>query len=80
MADTLKPGDKVQWKTSQGTTSGSVKKKLTAPTDIKGHHVAASPSNPEYLVQSAKSGKLAAHKPDALTKDKGTQGKSGKKE
>lgn len=79
MADTLKPGDKVQWKTSQGTTSGSVKKKLTTPTDIKGHHVAASPANPEYLVQSAKSGKVAAHKPEALTKDQATKGSSKKR-
>lgn len=71
MADKLKPGDKVKWKTSQGMTSGSVKKKLTAPTDIKGHHVAASPANPEYLVESASSGQFAAHKPGALTKGKG---------
>jgi len=70
MADSLKQGDKVKWKTSQGETSGSVKKKLTAPTDIKGHHVAASPANPEYLVQSDKSGKVAAHKPGALEKVK----------
>ena len=33
----VKPGDKVQWKTSQGITSGTVKKKLTAPIDIQGH-------------------------------------------
>ena len=80
MADTLKPGDKVQWKTSQGATSGSVKQKLTSPTDIKGHHVAASPTNPEYLVQSAKSGKVAAHKPGSLTKDPGGDGNAGKGE
>jgi len=42
-------------------------KKLTSPTDIKGH-VAASEDNPEYLVESDKTGKEAAHKPDALKK------------
>jgi hypothetical protein len=68
----------VQWKTAQGTTSGSVKQKLTSPIDIKGHHVAASPANPEYLVQSARSGKVAAHKPGALTKDQGGKGRGGK--
>jgi len=62
----LKKGDKVEWK-SQGKTTGEVKK-LTSPTDIKGHHVAASEDNPEYLVESDKTGKEAAHKPDALKK------------
>jgi hypothetical protein len=62
----LKPGDRVQWNTSQGETEGTVKKKLTEPTEIKGHHVAASPDNPEYLVESSKTGKEAAHKPEAL--------------
>jgi hypothetical protein len=68
MADKLKRGDKVEWETSQGKTSGTVKKKLTAPTDIKGHHVAASKENPEFLVESEKSGKEAAHKPESLKK------------
>ena len=36
--------------------------------DIKGHHVAASEDNPEYLVKSDKTGKEAAHKPDELNK------------
>ncbi|MBL0421783.1 DUF2945 domain-containing protein [Ramlibacter sp. AW1] len=71
MPDPFKPGDKVGWNTSQGRTSGTVKKKLTQPTDIKGHHVAASPDNPEYLVQSDKTGAQAAHKPGALRKRKG---------
>ena len=66
--DQLKKGDKVEWKTSQGKTTGEVEKKLTSPTDIKGHHVAASEDNPEYLVKSDKTGKEAAHKPEALKK------------
>lgn len=68
MAEEFKKGDKVEWHTSQGKTTGEVKKKLTSPTDIKGHHVAASEDNPEYLVKSDKTGKEAAHKPDALKK------------
>lgn len=64
----FKKGDRVEWKTSQGKTEGKVEKKLTEPTDIKGHHVAASKDNPEYLVKSDKSGKEAAHKPDSLEK------------
>lgn len=68
MAEQLKAGDKVQWRSSQGTVHGTVKKKLTSPTDIKGHHVAASKDNPEFLVVSDKTGAEAAHKPEALKK------------
>jgi hypothetical protein len=68
MADKLKTGDKVEWNTSQGRTSGTVKKKLTQPIDIKGHHVAASADDPQFLVESEKTGAQAAHKPDALRK------------
>lgn len=71
MSDRLKKGDTVAWQTSQGTTHGTVQKKLTRPTDIESHHVAASPDNPEYLVVSDKSGKPAPHKPDALKKKQG---------
>ena len=64
-------GDEVAWDTPQGETHGTVERKLTKPTQIKGHKVAASPENPEYLVRSAKSGKEAAHKPGELRKGKG---------
>ena len=70
MADKLKKGDKVEWKTSQGYTTGTVKKKLTSPTEIKGHHVAASKENPEFLVETSESKKEAAHKPESLKKIK----------
>ena len=69
MSDNLKKGDKVEWDTSQGKTEGVVEKKLTEPTEIKKHHVAASKENPEYLVKSDKSGKEAAHKPEELHKE-----------
>ncbi|MBC6432239.1 DUF2945 domain-containing protein [Nostoc sp. HG1] len=68
MAEQFKKGDRVEWNTSQGKTTGKVVKKLTSPTDIKEHHIAASEDNPEYLVESDKTGKQAAHKPDALKK------------
>jgi len=67
MAKTLSRGDKVSWKSSGGTAHGKVVKKLTSPMDIKGHHVAASHENPEYLVETGE-GKRAAHKPGALKK------------
>lgn len=68
MTEQFKKGESVEWKTSQGKTQGKVEKKLTEPTDIKGHHVAASKDNPEYLVKSDKTGKEAAHKPESLEK------------
>lgn len=61
-----KAGDKVSWRSARGKVIGSVKKKLTAPTDIKTHHVAASPDNSQLLVESAGSGRVAAHKPGDL--------------
>lgn len=38
----FKTGDKASWNSTQGKMTGTVKKKLTAPMDIKTHHVAAS--------------------------------------
>ncbi|QYE35257.1 MULTISPECIES: DUF2945 domain-containing protein [Sphingosinicellaceae] len=68
MAD-LKKGDKVEWDSSGGHSVGKVVKKVTTPTKIKGHKVAASKDNPEYIVKSDKGGE-AAHKPEALKKAK----------
>jgi hypothetical protein len=64
----LRKGDRVEWETSQGTTSGRVKKRLTSRTKVKGHTVAASEEDPQYLVESDRTGAEAAHKPDALRK------------
>lgn len=76
MSDSLKPGDRVQWESSQGTVTGKVKKKLVRPTEIKDHHVAASPDNPEFLVESEKTGAQAAHKPEALKRARRKRGGS----
>jgi hypothetical protein len=77
MTEEFKKGDKVKWNSSQGEVKGTVKKKLTEPTQIKSHHVAASEDNPEYLVESDKTHKEAAHKPEALREiDKDSDRKS----
>ena len=69
MSDTtFKAGDKVKWDHSKGTTTGKVIKKVTSETRVKGHKVAASKDNPEYIVESAKTGARAAHKPSGLRK------------
>jgi Hypervirulence associated proteins TUDOR domain len=66
MARQLKTGDRVARQSSGGGSVGRVERKLTSPGKIKGHEVAASEDNPEFLVQPEKSGKIAAHKPSAL--------------
>jgi len=67
MTKQLKSDDRVTWKSHGGTAKGKVVRKLTSPTQIKGHKVAASMDNPEYLVETDE-GKWAAHKAEALTK------------
>jgi hypothetical protein len=68
MTKTPTKGDAVSWKSHGGTAHGKVVKKLTAPTEIKGHKVAASKDHPEWLVETDE-GKRAAHKAEALTRD-----------
>ena len=68
MAQEFKLGDHVEWNTPQGKTRGTVKKKLTSKTEVGGQKVNASEDDPRYLVESEKSGKEAAHKPDSLNK------------
>jgi hypothetical protein len=69
MAKQLKPGEVVTWSSHGGTAEGKVVRKLTKPMTIKGHKVAASKDNPEYLVETGE-GKRAAHKAGSLRKPK----------
>lgn len=68
MTKALKHGDRVSWKSHGGEAHGKVVRKVTSPTRIKGHKVAASPDNPEFIVET-EAGKRAAHKPGALTRE-----------
>ncbi len=63
-----KPGTKVKWQTSQGETSGTVEKTVTAATKVKGHVAKPTKAHPEVLVRSSRSGKVAVHTPEALKK------------
>lgn len=67
MTKSLKAGDRVSWSSHGGTAEGKVVRKVTKPMTIKGHKVAASKDNPEYLVETD-DGKQAAHKASALKK------------
>ena len=73
MADDLKKGDQVEWKTPQGKTEGKVVEKVTGEKTVgnkgqKGTTVKGSKDDPRYVVESDKSGKQAAHKLGALEK------------
>lgn len=68
MAGTFSKGDKVSWKSHGGEAHGKVVRKQTEPTTIKGHKVAASKDDPQFIVETDE-GKRAAHKPEALKKD-----------
>jgi len=63
----VKTGDRVEWNSHGGTAEGKVVKKITRRTSIKGHIVAASKDDPQFLVETDE-GKKAAHKPEALRK------------
>ena len=65
---TFRKGDEVEWDHSQGTTHGTVKRKLTSETEVKGHTAKASKDDPQYLVESDKTGAEAAHRPEELRK------------
>ncbi len=68
MAEDLKSGARVSWKSHGGEAHGKVVRKQTAPTRIKGHKVAASKEKPQFIVETGE-GKRAAHKAEALTKE-----------
>jgi hypothetical protein len=68
MTTNFSKGDKVSWKSHGGEAHGKVVRKQTEPTRIKGHKVAASPENPQFIVETEE-GKRAAHKAEALGKD-----------
>ena len=62
-------GEKVEWNTPQGKTKGTVKRKVASATKVGGHTAKASKSEPQFEVESDKTGKSAIHKPEALKKD-----------
>jgi hypothetical protein len=67
--DEFRTGDKVSWKSHGGEAVGEVKKKITEDTEAGGRTVRASEDDPQYLVESEKSGGEAVHKPSALERE-----------
>jgi Hypervirulence associated proteins TUDOR domain len=68
MSDDLEKGDHVTWNSHGGKAEGEVKRKITSDTEAAGRTVRASRDEPQYEVESEKSGGRAVHKPSALHK------------
>jgi len=66
MADDLKRGDRVTWRSHGGEAKGEVERRITSDTEAGGRTVRASEDDPQYLVRSDRSGGEAVHKPSAL--------------
>lgn len=70
MTDSLREGDKVNWKSHGNTVRGTVEEKITSDTETAGRTVRASKDEPQYRVRSDKSGRDAVHKPESLRRSK----------
>ena len=68
MPDDLKVGDRVSWNAEAGRVRGTIEKKVTRKTLFAGRQRPASMAEPQYIVKSAKTGRLAMHKGMALRK------------
>ena len=68
MADDFSKGDHVIWNSHGSKAEGTVKREITSETEAGGRKVKASSDEPQYEVESDKSGKTAVHKPSALEK------------
>jgi DUF2945 family protein len=66
LANEFKRGDRVEWKYRSGKAVGVVRRKLTARTTVGGLPVAASKDDPRYLVETERSRKKVAKRPEAL--------------
>ena len=69
MAVEFSKGDHVSWKSHGSEAEGKVVREITEDTEAGGRTVRASEDDPQYEVESEKSGGTAVHKPSALTKD-----------
>ncbi|MET8174730.1 DUF2945 domain-containing protein [Streptomyces clavifer] len=67
----LSKGDDVTWKSHGQDVEGTVTRKVDERTEAAGRTVDASKDEPQYEVESDKTGKSAVHKPGSLRKKGG---------
>lgn len=65
---TFKPGDHVRWNSEAGYVEGKVLKVHTEETEFRGRTRRCSPDDPQYELESVKTGHIAMHKESALEK------------
>lgn len=68
MTKAFKKGDNVTWRSQAGETHGKVVEVHTSDVEFLGKHRPASKDEPQYEVESAKSGHRALHHGGALKK------------
>ncbi|MEV6263030.1 DUF2945 domain-containing protein [Streptomyces sp. NPDC051784] len=66
----LEKGDQVTWSSHGRRVPGKVKKKIVERTEVAGRAVDASKDEPQYEVESEKSGRSAVHRPESLRRRK----------
>ena len=62
----LRVGDRVEWNSEAGRVRGTIIKRVTADTIVKGYVHHASPAEPQYFIQSDRTPHVAIHKGSAL--------------
>lgn len=73
--DDFRKGDRVSWRSHGSTAVGRITRRITGRTQAAGRTVDASPEEPQYEVESEKSGGTAVHKPGALHRKRGKGGR-----
>lgn len=68
MPQQFSEGDHVRWNSEAGHVQGVILKKHTQDVEYKGHMRRCSEDAPQYEIRSDKTGHIAMHKGDALTK------------
>lgn len=68
MRQNLKAGDHVSWNSEAGRVSGIILKRHTRDILYKGYTHHATPDDPQYEIESDKTGHIAMHKGGALRK------------
>ena len=66
MPQEFRRGERVEWNFRGRKVIGTIRRRLTARTEIGGQVVAATKEDPRYVVRSERSGKETKRRPGAL--------------
>lgn len=69
MSTKFKTGDHVRWNSEAGYVEGTITKVHTQNVEFKGRTRHCSEDEPQYEIESDKTGHIAMHKGSALEKD-----------